>query len=502
MIHSRLILGSSLSCLLWFCTAPTAQAQFNVFFGPANGDWFAEENWSPFGLPVDGGTAIIDQNQSAVVQATGAVAGTVYVGTEMGPGQLTVKNGGTGISSGLGIEAGSSFSVMGATSTWTVNGSFFAQNAGATATVSAGGKLTSALSGFSSPNDYFDYGAHVTVTGTGSSWTSRNFVGLYTGTFDFLDHAVITTGRLDMSPSQDNVSVVNVSGGAQWTANSLLVGNDVPGSAVINLSDGAALITTRSQTNATRIYESGRINIGIGGLAGTLTTAGVVFSPVGGTLAFNHTDDVVFNSPISGNGTVIKDGSGTTTLGGLLTYTGPTVVTEGTLHVTGTGGSSAITIEAGARFSGNGTAGSLTLSLGARLTPGASFAPGGSFGLLTIGSGSELGGDLSLELGGLLRGSQYDALNISGDGFLTLGGDLNITFLNAFMPAPGNSFQVFNAAGFDGDFEHVNLPALTSGSWDTSQLRTTGVLAVVPEPTTTALLAAGLLWPMLRRRRK
>src|SRR5690606_35184296 len=54
-------------------------------------------------------------------------------------------------------------------------------------------------------------------------------------------------------------------------------------------------------------------------------------------LAFNRSNDVKFNGAISGTGSVIQRGNGTTILTGLNTYTGGTNVTHGTLQL-GDGG--------------------------------------------------------------------------------------------------------------------------------------------------------------------
>lgn len=492
----------SLASLGWFA-ASHADAITAVWQGPTNGNWFTPGSWSPQGLPTSGDNIIIDQNGSAVVSAPGAVGATMNLGTELGSGILTVQGGGTGIVSGLSVNAGSNLTVTGAGSAWTVNGSLNAQYTGATVLVTSGASLTSNATGTS---DYFDYGSKLTITGTGTSWTSRNSVALYKGTIEFLDHATISTGRMDLGVYDDNIAVLNASGGAQWTASAVIVDIDGlgagNGTTTLNLFDGASLTTTRTQTNAIRIGSAGRVNIGIGGLAGTITTAGVTFTAAGGILSFNHTNDTVLNAPVIGPGQIIKAGSGTTTLGGINIYTGTTTVTEGTLHITGSASASSFSVATGARLSGNGATGPVTLDAGASLTPGTSPSLSqGSAGLVTVGSGSDFGGTITLELGGLTRGSEYDAINVSGGSSLTLGGTLNVTFINSFMPTVGDTFQLFNAANFSGSFAQLNLP-IAAGEWDTSQLYTTGTIAVaVPEPATLSLLAATLLVPALRRRR-
>ena len=76
--------------------------------------------------------------------------------------------------------------------------------------------------------------------------------------------------------------------------------------------------------------------------------------------------------------------------------------------------------------------------------------------------------------------------------------------MDGFTPSAGQSFDLFEGA-MTGNFSQVNLPALPNGlSWDAENLYTAGVVRVVPEPSTLALLAVGavaLLAHRCRRRR-
>jgi autotransporter-associated beta strand protein len=111
---------------------------------------------------------------------------------------------------------------------------------------------------------------------------------------------------------------------------------------------------------------------------------------------------------------------------------------------------------------------------------------------------------LVMELGGLMAGSQYDVVNLSGTG--SLAGTLDVELLGNFTPNAGDTFDVLNG-NTTGRFDYLALPALGNGlSWNTSQLYTTGAISVVPEPSTLALLGAGAVWAAVcawraRRRR-
>jgi hypothetical protein len=85
------------------------------------------------------------------------------------------------------------------------------------------------------------------------------------------------------------------------------------------------------------------------------------------------------------------------------------------------------------------------------------------------------------------------------------GGSLDVTLPSGFLPANGEQFQLLytsQGASITGAFNSVELPSLPDGeTWDTSDLYTTGIISVVPEPTSAGLMSfSGML--LLRRRRK
>jgi hypothetical protein len=102
---------------------------------------------------------------------------------------------------------------------------------------------------------------------------------------------------------------------------------------------------------------------------------------------------------------------------------------------------------------------------------------------------------LTMELGGLLAGYDYDHL-IANES-LTFGGTLNVELLAGFIPTAGDLFDLFDGTLL-GQFDAINLPTLAGVTWDTSALYTTGTLLATPEPSTLAMLVgmlAGLfLW--------
>jgi hypothetical protein len=80
---------------------------------------------------------------------------------------------------------------------------------------------------------------------------------------------------------------------------------------------------------------------------------------------------------------------------------------------------------------------------------------------------------------------------------------VGVTLINGFVPQDGDEFDIMDFAGLSGEFSTLSLPALGGGlSWDTSDLYTSGTILVAPEPASAAMLLAGVVCTLLRRRAK
>ena len=132
-----------------------------------------------------------------------------------------------------------------------------------------------------------------------------------------------------------------------------------------------------------------------------------------------NTDTLTVNGLIGGAGTLQKSDAGALNVTGSNTYSGGTVVLQGTLLASNTAGSAtgsgAVTINSGAILSsGTGSsgivAGNVTLASGALLTPGGA----GTIGTLTLQGGlaTASGGTLSFDL--TTPGGSGDLINVSG----------------------------------------------------------------------------------------
>ena len=149
-----------------------------------------------------------------------------------------------------------------------------------------------------------------------------------------------------------------------------------------------------------------------------------------------------------------------------------------------------LTITNGAALRGVGTV------IGATTVHG-ELAPGFSAGTLIFSNDLTLAGTTTLEL---FANTSNDLVRVLGT--LTYGGTLTVTNATGFSLAPGDTFDLFDFTGSPGGFVATNLPALSGGwTWDTSQLGTTGIIAVIPEPGTFWLVALALAFAAARRRR-
>jgi autotransporter-associated beta strand protein len=195
-----------------------------------------------------------------------------------------------------------------------------------------------------------------------------------------------------------------------------------------------------------------------------------------------HSGDAVFLGTIA-DGTkgagattaITKVGSDSWTLSSACKYTGPTVVSNGTLRVNGLlGGTNQITVYG--KLGGNGAlAGPVTVQ------PGGTLAPSGGLGLLTISNSLTLmpGSATVLELS--KAPVTNDAIRVTGS--LTLGGTLILTNIGSIPLQAGDSFKLFSAPLAGGAFDTI-VPA-TAGPglrWDTTALAASGMLRIVAAP--------------------
>ena len=294
------------------------------------------------------------------------------------------------------------------------------------------------------------------------------------------------------------------------------------GGALIKLNSNTVTLTgnsTYSQppftTQAWGAYtdiQGGTLQVGNGGTSGLLGNATINISQ-GATLRINHSDTVFLYENISGAGSLINAGSGTTVLGGTNNLTGPTIVSSGRLANNGalTGN---VVVNAGGTFGGNGTTnGSLSIASGGTL------APGNSIGTVTVTGNASLaaGSHYSMEVGnarsGTVAGVDNDFLNVSGSLSLPSGA----LYVDVIGYGPGQSLPNFNQTldynwtiataglgllGISNAMFQVDLSRLStaySGSWFVSEVGNSLVLNYAANGTLTPVpeASAFVLFPFV-----
>jgi autotransporter-associated beta strand protein len=202
-------------------------------------------------------------------------------------------------------------------------------------------------------------------------------------------------------------------------------------------------------------------------------------------IAGNDNTSTTYSGAIRGGGQLIKVGSGILTITGSNTYTGPTSINQGELVINGSL-ANPTTVNSRGILGGAGSLGSVTVNSGGHLAP--SNFPGVLHlsGSLTLATGALLDYDLDTPTTSDLISMPTRTLELSGQQFA----DFDFTSLAGFSDG---TYTLIDAGPIAG-----SLGISTSGriAGHSATLAIQGndlVLNVVPEPSTLALLALGMV---------
>lgn len=450
----------SIAAATLFLASPnSATAATQTWVNPTAGDWFTGSNWSG-SVPAGGEDALLNNGGTAqIVNNFTPQLATVFV-----------RNGGVAIS-GANSKLSNDISYVG-----------YASNDNGTVGVSGAG------------SSWFSSQFYIGYSGNGSVSVSNGGKAIgYSGSTAYIGFTAQGNGSVTISGSGSKFN------DSFYGATPIHIGEFGAGS--VTLSNGGSMLGS-SVSLGVSAGSRGTLNFGAyagGDTAGTLTANAITFGAGTGEIFFNQTNGLTFSTPISGTGTVVQHGSGTTTLTGNQSFSGNTVVQSGTLILDGNLSSASNSVLVLSTLDARGTiAGATTISGG-----GSTLNLGNNqIGTLSINNNLILGSEtfLIMELGGNGFG-QYDQLFVGGTFNVASTVHLNVSWANGFQATEGDVFSLFTGSHASFSADRMVLPSFAPGAglfWDTSQLGITGAISVVPEPAPTGLLviAFGLcgLW--------
>jgi fibronectin-binding autotransporter adhesin len=377
---------------------------------------------------LNNGTTVgpVTANNTSTVGGTGSYTGAVTIaGGSLAPGNNSTSIGTVSLSS-LTMTSGNLAVEVGGASSDVVNVS---GNANLT-----GGTLALSLGGTSAPTSLtYDVVTAGSITGTPSSGSGT--LGRSTYSIDGTAPANVLRIKFAAKPA------------ANLTFKGTVSGNWDP-----TLADANWTTTDNGISDTTHYYNGDYVTFNDSNSGQYIVN---LLSDVAPSLVIvnNDSGDYLFNGlAIAGGGTLIKNGSRTLTVINANTYTGGTVLNQGTLGIGQTTaiGTGPLTINGGTLDNFSGVP--LTLSTNNRQVWAGDFSFGGTNGNLSLGTGPVIlnanptinvaAGTLTV--GGPIRDGTGNSITVAGNGILALNGASSYTgtttVQSGAMVAPGNSF--------------------------------------------------------------
>lgn len=443
---------------------------------------------------------------SATVDGAGsywAMLGELTVG-DAGSGILNVQNGaeietGAATTSVIGSQSGSDGTVMfDGASRWTTSAALQVGAYGSGAlTIQNGSEVSN--TGTSSIGQYSSGSGTVTVDGAGSSWNHSDGVHLVGGIiiYRYADLVVGThgAGELDIQ----NGAQVDVSSSSGYYGN-VVIGSELGSNGTVTVTGPMSSLST---TGVLRVGNSGTGLLSISNGGSVISSAGSIGSTGSGSVIVDgESSSWVSDTLAVNNGSITVQNQGAVEVSDSLI-----ISSSGTVSLSGgLLGAGRIENLSGGIF--NFTGGQLSVDE----FSGDVANTGGTFAVKLSPAGTLISGDytqapdgvLGIDIGGLLPGTEYDVVNISG--VATLGGTLDVSLVDIgsglFTPTVGDSFDILFAESIVGEFDLLNMAVLGNGlGWDVSylfddfgmDLVRLSVVNAIPVPAAVWLFATGLM---------
>ncbi len=319
----------------------------------------------------------------------------------------------------------------------------------------------------------------VTVQGAGSRWSTQELV-ITNGTLEILDGGSVSSARCVTAQDPDSHATVVVDGpGSTWTTGNLGVGGE--GTAAVRIRNGASVSSAAVGLNSPRGHAA---TVTVEGSDSTWTCDG--YLRVAGCGTFRISDGASVSST-SGHVYAYTYGGGAATVEGAGSSWSIATDLEIGGDEVGQNGPSSLTVRQGASVTvgnelkvwppasvlledGTITAGTVVLegvlegqgSTQGDLTNAGELSPGSSPGTLVIEGHYTQTADglLRVEVGGT-GGGQFDVVTVAGGA--TLGGALEVSMLEGFVPSAGDRFPFMTVDSLSGQFAGVSGWCLGGG---------------------------------------
>ena len=312
-------------------------------------------------------------------------------------------------------------------------------------TLTSGGAVTQGTGalGINGPSSVTATGADITLGGPANALAGGIiFHGKNVSISNTLDLAMAgtATGNLSVDASGDITDTGPVSAGGTASFNATGAGNGIlvdqlsaMGLITANTTDGDAAVA-----NSSAISFAGNVTgqYGLTAMAGGISDGGPVSATEGLVLAAPGAS--MLSQALAGKGGLTFDGTGTLTVSGINTFTGDTLLNDGTLILTGSLGSSPVTVVGGS-FRGSGDMASLTAT-GGTVRPGQSAGTFTSAGAADLGAGNQF----VVEINGSAAGTGYSQVIADG---VALGATLELAQTSVFTPMIGSHFTIIDNTG-------------------------------------------------------